>query len=220
MPDAIRTSRAQPLSPRTSSQRNSGTPTSRIADRTFGTVRMRSDAAAVAASLDPPPPGAVRTAPGLPPSCSLTPLSVCGRGSTGASRCPGGACASLDVVRASGRSGTWRSLVAHLTGGQGVAGSNPVVLTERRRPRFSGAAAVSWVALRWASGTPALLAHPDADLDRRPLEAEGLTQPALHEAPVARLQEPAREQDEPRRPGRRLGGEQDARLLAAADRVG
>ena len=25
--------------------------------------------------------------------------------------------------------GTWRSLVAHLTGGQGVAGSNPVVPT-------------------------------------------------------------------------------------------
>src|SRR3954451_7816977 len=28
--------------------------------------------------------------------------------------------------------GTWRSLVAHLTGGQGVAGSNPVVPTVRR----------------------------------------------------------------------------------------
>lgn len=27
------------------------------------------------------------------------------------------------------RFGTWRSLVAHLTGGQGVAGSNPVVPT-------------------------------------------------------------------------------------------
>src|SRR4051794_39905058 len=26
--------------------------------------------------------------------------------------------------------GTWRSLVAHLTGGQGVAGSNPVVPTQ------------------------------------------------------------------------------------------
>ena len=26
--------------------------------------------------------------------------------------------------------GTWRSLVAHLTGGQGVAGSNPVVPTK------------------------------------------------------------------------------------------
>ncbi len=29
--------------------------------------------------------------------------------------------------------GTWRSLVAHLTGGQGVAGSNPVVPTTRKR---------------------------------------------------------------------------------------
>ncbi len=28
-------------------------------------------------------------------------------------------------------SGTWRSLVAHLTGGQGVAGSNPVVPTRK-----------------------------------------------------------------------------------------
>jgi hypothetical protein len=28
--------------------------------------------------------------------------------------------------------GTWRSLVAHLTGGQGVAGSNPVVPTDKR----------------------------------------------------------------------------------------
>lgn len=29
--------------------------------------------------------------------------------------------------------GLWRSLVAHLTGGQGVAGSNPVSPTERSR---------------------------------------------------------------------------------------
>jgi hypothetical protein len=37
-----------------------------------------------------------------------------------------------------GQSGTWRSLVAHLTGGQGVAGSNPVVPTVvlRVRGRF------------------------------------------------------------------------------------
>ena len=27
--------------------------------------------------------------------------------------------------------GMWRSLVAHLTGGQGVAGSNPVIPTEK-----------------------------------------------------------------------------------------
>ena len=29
--------------------------------------------------------------------------------------------------------GMWRSLVAHLTGGQGVAGSNPVIPTEKSR---------------------------------------------------------------------------------------
>src|SRR5205085_1995231 len=34
--------------------------------------------------------------------------------------------------------GTWRSLVAHLTGGQGVAGSNPVVPTVRQRPADTG----------------------------------------------------------------------------------
>ena len=28
------------------------------------------------------------------------------------------------------RTGMWRSLVAHLTGGQGVAGSNPVIPTK------------------------------------------------------------------------------------------
>ena len=32
----------------------------------------------------------------------------------------------------SGGIGLWRSLVAHLTGGQGVAGSNPVSPTEKR----------------------------------------------------------------------------------------
>jgi hypothetical protein len=32
------------------------------------------------------------------------------------------------------RVGMWRSLVAHLTGGQGVAGSNPVIPTKFRRP--------------------------------------------------------------------------------------
>jgi hypothetical protein len=39
-------------------------------------------------------------------------------------------CAKLDVP--CGAAGTWRSLVAHLTGGQGVAGSNPVVPTRHR----------------------------------------------------------------------------------------
>ena len=31
------------------------------------------------------------------------------------------------------RTGMWRSLVAHLTGGQGVAGSNPVIPTGKSR---------------------------------------------------------------------------------------
>src|SRR5690606_14339878 len=33
--------------------------------------------------------------------------------------------------------GLWRSLVAHLTGGQGVAGSNPVSPTARTKPLIS-----------------------------------------------------------------------------------
>ena len=32
----------------------------------------------------------------------------------------------VEPVEATWSSGLWRSLVAHLTGGQGVAGSNPV----------------------------------------------------------------------------------------------
>lgn len=36
------------------------------------------------------------------------------------------------LVKPSGAHGLWRSLVAHLTGGQGVAGSNPVSPTEAR----------------------------------------------------------------------------------------
>ena len=46
----------------------------------------------------------------------------------------GGLVAGLDAVPCTGRAGTggngtWRSLVAHLTGGQGVVGSNPAVPT-------------------------------------------------------------------------------------------
>jgi hypothetical protein len=37
------------------------------------------------------------------------------------------------VVASAWADGTWRSLVAHLTGGQGVAGSNPAVPTRRSR---------------------------------------------------------------------------------------
>ena len=39
--------------------------------------------------------------------------------------CGGGCLGSEDI-------GMWRSLVAHLTGGQGVAGSNPVIPTNLR----------------------------------------------------------------------------------------
>ncbi len=45
-------------------------------------------------------------------------------------------CSRAGPARGNPRSttiGTWRSLVAHLTGGQGVAGSNPVVPTVRKR---------------------------------------------------------------------------------------
>lgn len=39
-------------------------------------------------------------------------------------------CAKLSIHRkTAGVAGTWRSLVAHLTGGQGVVGSNPAVPT-------------------------------------------------------------------------------------------
>src|SRR5437773_5252916 len=37
------------------------------------------------------------------------------------------------VIASAWADGTWRSLVAHLTGGQGVAGSNPAVPTRRSR---------------------------------------------------------------------------------------
>ena len=35
----------------------------------------------------------------------------------------------FSLLPAGSKNGWWRSLVAHLTGGQGVAGSNPVVPT-------------------------------------------------------------------------------------------
>src|SRR3954451_10603971 len=66
------------------------------------------------------------------------------RGRTGRRR----PCGKVDPGR-DGPAGTWRSLVAHLTGGQGVAGSNPVVPTVASRsppagdPRRGGAPPVS-----------------------------------------------------------------------------
>src|SRR5690606_18497307 len=70
-----------------------------------------------------------------------------------------------------------------------------------------------------AASAPALLAHPDRDLDRGALETELLAQPALQEPPVAGLEEAAGEQHELRGPGGGLGAEQDPRLLAATHRV-
>src|SRR5690242_2348597 len=68
-----------------------------------------------------------------------------------------------------------------------------------------------------APGSP-LFAHPHVDADRRPLEPEGLAQPPLQEAAVPGLQKTGGEQNERRGPGGRLGGEQDAWLLAATHR--
>src|SRR5262249_25967777 len=39
-------------------------------------------------------------------------------------------CSGCPALVGTGGIGTWRSLVAHLTGGQGVVGSNPAVPTE------------------------------------------------------------------------------------------
>ena len=47
----------------------------------------------------------------MPHETGITPLERCERGGLG------------------NKNGMWRSLVAHLTGGQGVAGSNPVIPT-------------------------------------------------------------------------------------------
>src|SRR5690606_24765816 len=66
---------------------------------------------------------------------------------------------------------------------------------------------------------PPLLPDPHGDLDGRALEPERLAQPALDEPPVPGLEEPGGEDDEPRRAGRGLRREQDARLLAATQRV-
>src|SRR4051794_9357560 len=64
----------------------------------------------------------------------------------------------------------------------------------------------------------ALLPHPHVDLDGAALEAELLPQLPLQKPPVTGLQEPRGEQHEGRRPGRRLGGEQDLGLLATPHR--
>jgi hypothetical protein len=76
------------------------------------------------------------------------------------------------LAQASG--GTWRSLAAHLTGGQGVAGSNPAVPTEHRRSE--GVSEVvrgpSWGANRGAS--------PDAGrIEVPPFAAHGQDRPYL-----------------------------------------
>src|SRR3954447_23194094 len=52
-----------------------------------------------------------------------------------------------------------------------------------------------------SSSALALLASPHGDLDRRALEAEGLTQPPLDEPPVPGVEEARGEEHEPRRLG-------------------
>ena len=58
------------------------------------------------------------------------------------------------IERLTGRGGLWRSLVAHLTGGQVVAGSNPVSPTHNCRsqavPEKSGAAFFVLVQCRYS----------------------------------------------------------------------
>src|SRR5215218_405371 len=75
--------------------------------------------------------------------------------------------------------------------------------------RGSGTAASDVLAL-------AAFAHAHVHDDRRPLETVDLAQASLDESAVARIEEPRREEHERRRSRRRLGAEQDARLLAAA----
>ncbi len=65
-----------------------------------------------------------------------------------------------------------------------------------------------------------LFTHAHVDLDGRALKAKGLTEPAGDKAAVARIQEAGGEQHELRRAAGRLGAEEDAGLLSAADRVG
>src|SRR5689334_11459419 len=65
----------------------------------------------------------------------------------------------------------------------------------------------------------ALLADAHVEDDRGALEAIDLAEAADDVPPVARVEEPGREHHECRRAARRLRAEEDARLLAATDRV-
>src|SRR5690606_10441339 len=65
----------------------------------------------------------------------------------------------------------------------------------------------------------ALLPDPDAEHDRRAGEGEVLAETTLDESAVAVLEEAAGEDHEARRAGARLRREEDAGLLAAAQRV-
>src|SRR5690606_40709087 len=65
----------------------------------------------------------------------------------------------------------------------------------------------------------ALLPHAHGDLDGRPLEAEGLPQATLDEAPVLGVQEARGEDHEARRSRGRLSGEEDLGLAPAAHGV-
>src|SRR6185437_7692043 len=69
-----------------------------------------------------------------------------------------------------------------------------------------------------AGGLAALFAQAHRQLDRGAGEAEVLAETALDEPAVGLLKEPGGEQDEVRGFRARLGGEQNPRLLAAAQR--
>src|ERR1700757_4084578 len=69
-----------------------------------------------------------------------------------------------------------------------------------------------------ATFAAALLAHPHIDPHRAALEPECLAQPPFQEPTVSGLEKTRREQNECRWSRGGLGGEQDARLLATANR--
>ena len=74
-----------------------------------------------------PPADNERTVSGSAQSCRSRFVSIGGTASGDEMHGKSGLCAK--VKASAWADGTWRSLVAHLTGGQGVAGSNPAVPT-------------------------------------------------------------------------------------------
>ena len=83
----------------------------------------------------------------------------------------------------SGGIGLWRSLVAHLTGGQGVAGSNPVVPTGWRRPVEQLKPLVSGPS--WCCGMIGIVAYEDRCWG--PFGDRGARRWALSESPADQM---------------------------------